>query len=107
MSDILERLYAAKAAALPAERARESYASLVERAEARRTERRPFAAALRSAEGPAIVAEIKRASPSVGLIARHFDAASVAASYEAAGADAISVLTEADHFLGEIGRAHV
>jgi indole-3-glycerol phosphate synthase len=102
MNDFLERLYAVKKAALAQEEARESYAELAGRADARRSERRPFARALRSAHGPAVVAEIKRASPSVGLIARNFDAAVIAANYELAGADAISVLTEADHFLGDL-----
>jgi indole-3-glycerol phosphate synthase len=111
MSDFLEKLYAAKAATLAEEEARESYAELVERGLARRGERRPFAQALRAARGPAVVAEIKRASPSVGLIARNFDPAVVAANYHVAGVDAISVLTEADHFLGDlayldIARAH-
>jgi indole-3-glycerol phosphate synthase len=103
VSDILQRLYAAKAVALGEEQTREGYAALAERAEARRAERRPFAAALRSATGPAIVGEIKRASPSVGLIARNFDAAAIAANYQRAGVDAISVLTESDHFLGDLG----
>jgi len=111
MSDFLERLYAAKAATLPDEEARESYAVVSARAEARRGERRGFARAIREARGPAVIAEIKRASPSVGLIARNFDPAGVAAKYERAGVDAISVLTEADHFLGDlsyldIARAH-
>ncbi len=111
MTDILERLYAAKAAALVEEEAREPYALIAERAERRRGERRSFSEALRSARGPAIVAEIKRASPSLGLIARKFDASVTASTYEVAGADAISVLTEADHFLGElayldVARAH-
>ncbi len=52
--------------------------------------------------GPAIIAEIKRASPSVGLIVRDIDPADIARQYQAAGANAISVLTEADHFLGDI-----
>jgi indole-3-glycerol phosphate synthase len=102
VSDILERLYAAKAVALAEEEAREPYAAVAERAAARRGERRGFAAALAGARGPAVIAEIKRASPSVGLIARNFDAALVAAHYQEAGADAISVLTEADHFLGDL-----
>jgi indole-3-glycerol phosphate synthase len=102
VSDILQRLYAAKAAVLREEKARESYESLVERAERRRPERRSLSSALRSADGPAIIAEIKRASPSLGLIARRFDAAAIAAAYEGAGVDAISVLTEADHFLGDL-----
>jgi indole-3-glycerol phosphate synthase len=102
MIDALEKLYAAKALSLKEDEARESYDELAERALARCGERRPFAAALQRARGPAIVAEIKRASPSLGLIARNFDPAVVAANYEVAGADAISVLTEADHFLGDL-----
>ncbi len=111
MSNILERLYAAKAVSLANEEATVSYESLVARGLGRRDERRPFAKTLREARGPAVIAEIKRASPSVGLIARNFDPALVASRYELAGADAISVLTEADHFLGDlsyldVARAH-
>jgi indole-3-glycerol phosphate synthase len=102
MNDVLEKLYAAKALSLREDEARESYAALAERAEARCGERRRFGEALKNARGPAIVAEIKRASPSLGLIARNFDPAVVAANYQVAGADAISVLTEADHFLGDL-----
>jgi indole-3-glycerol phosphate synthase len=103
VNDILARLYAAKAKVLQEEEASEDYRSLAERAARRRGERRSFSNALRSADGPAIVGEIKRASPSVGLIARNFDAASIAAGYQRAAVDAISVVTEADHFLGELG----
>ena len=111
MSDLLQRLFAAKIALLPEEEARESYGDLVERGLARRGERRAFGRALATARGPAIIAEIKRASPSVGLIARNFDPAATAARYETARVDAISVLTEADHFLGDlayldVARAH-
>ncbi len=111
MNDILERLYAAKAAALEEEQRRESLAVVTERGLQRREERRSMSAALRAAQGPAIIAEIKRASPSVGLIARNFDPAQIAEGYERGGADAISVLTEADHFLGDlayldVARAH-
>jgi indole-3-glycerol phosphate synthase len=102
MSDILERLYAAKAASLIEEQAREGYDVLRERGMRRRGERRGFAKALRASRGPAVIAEVKRASPSLGLIARNFDAAVVAANYEMARVDAISVLTEADHFLGDL-----
>jgi indole-3-glycerol phosphate synthase len=102
MTDMLEKLYAAKAAVLIEEERREPLAALAARAERRTGERRPFGAALARARGPAIVAEVKRASPSVGLIARNFDPATIAENYERAGVDAISVLTEADHFLGEL-----
>jgi indole-3-glycerol phosphate synthase len=101
--DMLEKLYAAKVPVREADELREPIDVVRERAANRRAERRPFAAALMAASGPAIVAEIKRASPSLGLIVRSLDAAEIAAEYEAAGADAISVLTEADHFLGELG----
>ena len=72
------------------------------RALARSGERRGFLAALQKASGTAIVAEIKRASPSSGLIARSFDPVATAGIYETADCDAISVLTERDHFLGEL-----
>ena len=99
---MLQKIYAAKAATLEIEQQRESYESLHTRALARTGERRNFLAAMQRATGGAIVAEIKRASPSAGLIARSFNAVDVARSYAAAGSDAISVLTERDHFLGEL-----
>jgi indole-3-glycerol phosphate synthase len=102
MTDMLEKLYAAKAVVRAADEEREPLDVLRERARNRVGERRRFRAALAAAEGPAIVAEIKRASPSVGLIVPHLDPAEIARTYEASGADAISVLTEADHFLGEL-----
>ncbi len=102
MKDTLQSIYAAKAAALEQEQARESYDALRERALSRRKERRGFLDALKRAPGGAIVAEIKRASPSSGLLARSFDPGAIARAYDAAGCDAISVLTERDHFLGEL-----
>jgi indole-3-glycerol phosphate synthase len=99
---MLEKLYAAKAVARTADEALEPLDVVRARAAQRASERRPFRAALLAAEGPAIVAEIKRASPSVGLIVRELDPAAIARAYEAAGADAISVLTEGDHFLGDL-----
>jgi indole-3-glycerol phosphate synthase len=102
VADALQRIYAAKADALEAEQREQSYEALRERALARKSERRSFLEALRGARGAAIVAEIKRASPSAGLIARSFDPVATARMYEGAGADAISVLTERDHFLGEL-----
>jgi indole-3-glycerol phosphate synthase len=100
--DTLAKIYAATAALLEQQQAREPYDAVRSRALARMGERRGFLAALQSAVGGAIVAEIKRASPSSGLIARSFDPAAIARAYDAAGADAISVITERDHFLGEL-----
>lgn len=102
MSDMLDKLYAAKATALVEEERREPLEVVVGRAEARRGDRRSFRAAIDRASGPAIVGEIKRASPSVGLIARNFDPASISNAYDHAGVDAISVITESDHFLGDL-----
>jgi indole-3-glycerol phosphate synthase len=107
MTDMLSKLYAAKAVVRAADEEREPLDGLRERAERRRSERRGFRAALVAARGPAIVAEIKRASPSVGLIVPHLDPAAVARAYEQAGADAISVLTESDHFLGDLAYVDV
>jgi indole-3-glycerol phosphate synthase len=102
MLDTLAKIYAAKAAQLEIEQSQESYEHVRARALVRAGERRGFLAALESARGGAIVAEIKRASPSSGLIARSFDPLAIASGYDAAGADAISIITERDHFLGEL-----
>ena len=102
MTDMLDKLYAAKAKVRAADEAGEPLDVVRARATTRKGERRGFRAALVAADGPAIVAEIKRASPSVGLIVRELDPAAIARAYEAAGANAISVLTEADHFLGDL-----
>lgn len=103
MVDILHRIYDAKAKVSAQEEAREPYDLVRAHALARKRERRPFLQAVRAAEGPAIIGEIKRASPSAGLIARNFDPAAVARTYDSSGVDCISVLTESDHFLGELG----
>ena len=59
----------------------------------------PFKKAL-SSDDIAIIAEVKKASPSKGLIAENFDYVSIAKEYEAAGASVISVLTEPYFFQG-------
>src|SRR5438093_13508147 len=63
---------------------------------------RPFLEALRRVDGPALIAEVKRASPSAGSIAADADPVDVAMAYETAGAAAISVLTEPRHFAGSL-----
>lgn len=100
--DILAKLYAAKRAVLEREREREPLQAVEERANARLAERRPFLRALTLSKGPAVIAEIKRASPSRGLIVREMDPAAISKRFFHAGADAISILTETDHFLGDL-----
>jgi indole-3-glycerol phosphate synthase len=61
---------------------------------------RDLAAALTSRPGPALIAEIKRRSPAAGPLRPEADAAELACQYQAAGAAAISVLTDHTHFGG-------
>jgi indole-3-glycerol phosphate synthase len=63
---------------------------------------RDLEGALRAAEPPALIAEVKRASPSAGVIADDVNPSVLARGYEAGGAAAISVLTEPRHFQGSL-----
>ena len=63
--------------------------------------RRDFRAAL-MAHAPAIIAEVKKASPSKGVLSADFDAARIAGQYESGGASAISVLTDESFFQGSL-----
>jgi indole-3-glycerol phosphate synthase len=63
---------------------------------------RGFARAIAEQAGLAVVAEVKRASPSKGLIATHFDPVATARTYERAGACAVSVLTDHTWFQGSL-----
>ena len=99
MTSILDNIYAAKRVEVRARRAVVSPMAIV--AEAGRAPKpRDFIAALRARQ-PAIIAEIKRASPSKGDIMPGLDPANVAREYVAAGAAAISVLTDV-HFKGSL-----
>ena len=102
MSDILDRIVAVKRQELPAARALHSQAALRELAAAQ-TPPRGFVVALRAkvAAGlPAVIAEIKKASPSKGVIRQHFVPAEIAASYARHGAACLSVLTDVQFFQG-------
>jgi indole-3-glycerol phosphate synthase len=72
----------------------------LERAAAGAPRARDFIKALEDGGRPAIIAEIKRASPSAGLIRPHLDVGAIAAGYERGGAAAISVITEEHFFQG-------
>jgi indole-3-glycerol phosphate synthase len=70
-------------------------------------QRRPFREALERAKPFAIIAELKKASPSKGLLCPDFDVQKLARFYEDNGASALSVLTEPDYFLGTLGNLEI
>jgi indole-3-glycerol phosphate synthase len=97
---ILDDIVAAKRDEIVEHRRQRPLASLVD-AELYRARRRGFAAAL-AQPGRAIIAEVKKASPSRGLIRPDFDPRTIAQGYQRAGARAISVLTDAPFFQGSL-----
>ena len=102
MSDILNKIVATKHEEIAAARAQRGLASLRKEAEAR-TDVRGFEAALRAkvvAGQAAVIAEVKKASPSKGVLREDFRPAEIAASYERHGAACLSVLTDALYFQG-------
>ncbi len=102
MSDILNKIVSVKHEELAAARQRRSLASWREAAQARR-DVRGFAAALlsRASVGrSAVIAEIKKASPSKGVIRERFVPAEIAHSYAQHGAACLSVLTDERFFQG-------
>ena len=102
MTDILNRILARKVEEIAERSARVPLAELAARV-AELPPTRGFATALEAkidAGLPGVIAEIKRASPSKGVIRADFDPAAIATSYAAAGAACLSVLTDVDFFHG-------
>lgn len=97
--DILARIVATKREEVSA--AEGSIAAWQSAAESHLAGRRDFRAALR-ARAPAIIAEIKKASPSRGVLSPNFDPARIAQAYQSGGAGAISVLTDVSYFQGAL-----
>jgi indole-3-glycerol phosphate synthase len=102
VSDILERIVAVKREEIAAAQAKRDFVSLRREAESLGGQR-GFVAALRAkiAAGRAgVIAEVKKASPSKGVLREHFVPAEIAASYAAGGAACLSVLTDERFFQG-------
>lgn len=99
---ILDEILAHKRLEVAAAKAAVAPDAMEARARARVDPPRGFRAALARRDGVRIVAEIKRRSPSRGEIRADFDPAAIAAAYEASGAAALSVLTDAKYFGGSL-----
>ncbi|MDE3197744.1 MAG: indole-3-glycerol-phosphate synthase, partial [Acidobacteriota bacterium] len=97
--DILARIVARKR-----EELRETSGRLAEMrqtADSMKSARRDFVTSVRS-HAPAVISEIKKASPSKGVLAPDFDPVALARKYERGGAAALSVLTDRDFFQGSL-----
>ena len=102
---VLQRIVATKIEEVKAARESLSLEDLQTQVAADNKPRRGFAAALRAAStnknSVGIIAEIKKASPSKGIINHNFAPALFAQQYEQAGASCLSVLTDRDYFQGD------
>ena len=102
MADILDTINATKRDEVAIAKRNRPLAALIEEAKVQ-TPTRDFVAALRNkiaADKPAVIAEIKKASPSKGVLRENFNPADIARSYEHGGAACLSVLTDRDYFQG-------
>jgi len=102
MSDILNKILGVKAQEVAADRTRVSEAELLQAAKARH-DIRGFAQAIEQkieAGLPGVIAEVKKASPSKGILRENFQPAEIAVSYASHGAACLSVLTDVQFFQG-------
>lgn len=101
MATILDQIIVGKRREVATRRAQVPLAEL-ERRLAAAPAVRDFRAALCRGPGLGIIAEVKKASPSAGVLRADFDAVAIARAYERGGADSISVLTDEPHFQGRL-----
>lgn len=101
MSDILGEICETTRRDVARRRERVSIDDVKSRA-ADASEPRDFLAALQQAQGIGLIAEVKKASPSAGLIRADFDPVAIARTYESAGAACISCLTDEPYFQGRL-----
>ena len=104
MSDILQKILAVKAKEISAAKAVKSLARIRREAETA-APARDFVGSLRAkinAGLPAVIAEIKKASPSKGVLREKFDLAEIARSFAQHGAACLSVLTDREFFQGDV-----
>lgn len=102
MSDILNKILATKRDEVQTAKGLTSLSQLQKQAEAQ-SEARDFVGAIHAkviANKPAVIAEIKKASPSKGVIRENFNPAEIAKSYQKGGAACLSVLTDTQYFQG-------
>ena len=102
MSDILEKILAVKRQEVAAAKKKQPFGALLVEARSREAPR-DFTGALRAriaAGQPAVIAEVKKASPSTGVLRPEFDPAAIARSYALHGAACLSVLTDEQFFMG-------
>jgi indole-3-glycerol phosphate synthase len=103
MSDILNKILATKVIEVAAAKAKPGIDRMEEFAYMQSFGKRDFLGAIRAKianHQPAVIAEIKKASPSKGVIRENFNPAEIAKSYEAGGAACLSVLTDEEYFQG-------
>ena len=102
MSDVLAQIVTTKRAEVAAAKEASPIEALRERAAAQSTPRNFFAAVTRPEGEMRVIAEVKKASPSAGVIREHFDPVAIARNYHANGAAAISCLTDERYFQGSL-----